>query len=207
VAPERVLAFARQARDPASIRGAAHAILSEPQFRTPGQSPIDRARHWVGREVSRAIDSALTGHLGLVGGAVLVLIVALIAWLVVRGIRDARGAGTVRGPAVAAIRRPPADWLAEAASCEARGEWRASLRARYRALVAELARRGLVDEIPGRTTGEYRAEVAANLPGAAGAFGGATELFELAVYGHGDAGPKESSELRTLAERVLEGAR
>jgi hypothetical protein len=207
VEAERVRAFARQPRDPDSIRRAAHAIVSEPQFRTPSESPIDRARHWVGREVSRALDRAISGHLGLVGGAVLVVLVALIVWLVVRAVRDARGTATLRGPVVASVRRPAADWLAEAAACEARGDWRASLRARYRALVAELARRGLVDEIPGRTTGEYRSEVAANLPGAAGPFGGATELFELAVYGHGDAGPEEASELRTLAERVLEGAR
>ena len=204
--PEGVLAVARQPRDPDSIRRAAHQILSEPQFRTPAESPIDRARHWVGHEVSRALDSALSGHLGLIGAAVLVGVVVLIVWLVVRAVRGHQ-AWTVRGPAVASVRRPPADWLAEAAACEARGDWRGSQRARYRALVAEFARRGLVEEIPGRTTGEYRSEVAVNVPAAAGAFGGATELFELAVYGHGDAGPAEASELRALAERALEEAR
>ncbi len=101
----------------------------------------------------------------------------------------------------------PADWLAEAAACEARGDWQAALRARYRALVAELARRGLVDEIPGRTTGEYRAEVAANLPLAAPEFSNATDLFELAVYGHAPTGPEDASRVRQLSDRVLEDAR
>jgi hypothetical protein len=81
------------------------------------------------------------------------------------------------------------------------------LRARYRALVAELAARGVVDEVPGRTTGEYRAEVIANLPGAAPEFGGATELFEATVYGDRSAGPSDTAELDALADRVLAGAR
>ena len=204
MAAERVLAVG-QARDPDSIRRAAHAIVSQPQFRTPSPSLIDRARHWIGREVSRALDRALSGHLGVIGGIVLFAVVVLLAWLVVRTVRGSRHTGTMHGPSVALVRRLPAEWLAEAALCEARGDWRGSTRARYRALVAELARRGLVDEIPGRTTGEYRAEVAANVPTVAAPFGGATDLFELAVYGHGAGGPTDAAELSALVERVMQG--
>ena len=207
MAVERVLVVVGQARDPDSIRRAAHAIVSEPQFRTASPSLLERGRHWIGHQVSHALDRALSGHFGVIGGIVLVLVVALLAGLIVRTVRSSRHTGTMHGPSVADVRRPPADWLAEAAACEARGDWRGSTRARYRALVAELARRGLVDEIPGRTTGEYRAEVAANLPTVAAPFGGATELFELAVYGHGAGGPGEASELGALADRVLQGAR
>ena len=52
--------------------------------------------------------------------------------------------------------RTAAQWRAEAAAHDAAGRWREALRCRYRALVAELAGRGLVEEIPGRTSGEYR---------------------------------------------------
>ena len=205
--PEVVVGVTRQARDPDSIRRAAHDILSQSQFRTAAPSPIERARHWIGSQVSKLLDRALSGHLGIVGAAVLVLIVVLVVWLVVRVVRGLYADTVVRGPAVTGIRRAPADWLAEAVACEARGDWLAALRARYRALVAELARRGLVDEIPGRTTGEYRAEVSANVPGAAGDFAGATDLFEWAVYGHSPAGPGDASRIQQLADRVLEGAR
>ena len=205
MARELLAGPATPARDPDSIRRAAHDILAQPQFRTVGPSPIDRARHWLGQQVSKLLDATLSGHLSLIGAAVLVLIVGLLVWLVVRGIRNLRADPAVRGPAVVAARRPPADWLAEAAACEARGDWRAALRARYRALVAELSRRGLVEEIPGRTTGEYRAEVTTNLPGAAADFGGATDLFEAAVYGDRPTGPDETTRIRELAAHVLEG--
>jgi hypothetical protein len=78
------------------------------------------------------------------------------------------------------------------------------VRCRYRALVAELAARGLVDEVPGRTAGEYRGEVRRNLPDAAGDFAGATELFELAWYGRGDTDAQQASRLRELSGRVLQ---
>jgi hypothetical protein len=206
VARELLAGPASPSRDPDSVRRAAHQILAQPQFRTTAPSLIDRARHWLGQQASKLLDETLSGHLSVIGAAVLVLIVGLLVWLIVRAIRSLRADPAARGPAVASTRRPPADWLAEAAACEAGGDWRGALRARYRALVAELSRRGLVDEIPGRTTGEYRAEVTANLPGAAAEFGTATDLFEGAVYGDRPAGPDETGEIRELAARVLEGA-
>lgn len=195
------------ARDPDSIRRAAHDILAEPQFRTQPQSALERARHWVGQQVARALDDVLGGHLTVLGAIVLVAFVVALVALVVWAIRGRQGAVSAYGPPVSDVRRPPADWLAEAAACEARGDWRAALRARYRALVAELARRGVVDEIPGRTTGEYRAELTATVPRSAATFSGATDLFELAVYGHGEVGPGEAAELQSLADEVLAGAR
>jgi len=195
------------APDPDSVRRAAHDILAQPQFRTPAPSLLDRARHWLGQQFTRALDDVLGGHLSVVGAIVLVVVAAALAALVVWAVRGRRG-GVVRfGPPVSDVRRPPADWLAEAAACEASGDWRAALRARYRALVAELARRGLVDEVPGRTTGEYRAEVRDALPGSAATFSGATDLFERAVYGHADVGPDDAAELQALADAVLVGVR
>ena len=194
-------------RDPDSIRRAAHDILAQPQFRTAAQNPLQRAYHWLGQQLDHALNAVLGGGLTLVGGIVLALIVAGLIALIVWALRN-RGIGVLpSGPAVSEVRRPPAEWLAEAVACERRGDWRASLRARYRALVAELARRGLVEEIPGRTTGEYRAELRASLPVAASPFAGATDLFEVAVYGHADVGPAEAAQLQSLADRVLVDAR
>src|SRR6266542_53909 len=71
-------------------------------------------------------------------------------------------------------------------------------------LLAGLASRGVVEEAAGRTAGEYRGEVGRNLPGAAEAFAGATELFERAWYGRRPTGAGEATRLRDLAGRVLE---
>ena len=63
----------------------------------------------------------------------------------------------------------------------------------------------MVDEVPGRTSGEYRAEVAGSVPVAATDFSGATELFELAWYGNRPTGADEAGRFRALAEGVLTG--
>jgi hypothetical protein len=205
--PEWFLAVAGQARDAQSTRNAAHDILSQPQFRTAGPSLLERARSWAGRQVDHALNAALAGHLGIVGAVVLLLIAAGVVLVVVRVVRASRHTGLVRGVRVDGGARPAADWLAEAAACEGRGDWRGALRARYRALLAELAVRGVVEEVPGRTTGEYRAEVGANLPTAAPEFSGATDMFEATMYGDRPAGPAETAALGALAHRVLAGTR
>ena len=102
-------------------------------------------------------------------------------------------------------RRSAREWRAEAEVHERAGEWKAALRARYRSLVADLAARGLLDEIPGRTAGEYRVEVAEAVPRVASEFAGATELFERAWYGNRPTGADEAARFRELEQRVLTG--
>ena len=54
---------------------------------------------------------------------------------------------------------PPDKWRRRADEHRQRGDYRESVRCEYRALVGDLARAGHVDEIPGRTSGEERAQV------------------------------------------------
>ncbi len=102
--------------------------------------------------------------------------------------------------------RPARDWLREAVEHERVGEWRDAVRCRYRALVAELAADGLIEEIPGRTTGEYRAFVASSVPTAAPPFAGASDLFERAWYGHRLGEAEDTDRFRDLANEVLTAA-
>ncbi|MBV9410730.1 MAG: DUF4129 domain-containing protein, partial [Acidimicrobiia bacterium] len=99
------------------------------------------------------------------------------------------------------------DWRAEAEAHERAGEWRQAVRCRYRALVADLAGRGILNEVPGRTAGEYRRELGDALPAASPQFAGATELFEGAWYGHRPTGEADAAHFRDLADRVLEASR
>ena len=195
------------APDPDTVRGVAQRILARAEFQQAPQSPIDRLRHWIATQIARAVAAGLSGRATVLGVILLILIAGLVVVLAVRFSRslqrDAR-----RGQVVVGLPgRAPAEWWAEAAACDARGDHRGALRARYRALVAELAVRRLIDEVPGRTTGEYRAAVAVALPDAADPFGGATELFEAAFYGDRATGPTDSAALTALADRVLVHAR
>lgn len=79
--------------------------------------------------------------------------------------------------------REPLNWRSEAEQHRLAGRYRDALRCRYRALVGDLARRGLIDEIPGRTTGEERVQLASVTPAASAPFNAAADLFDDAWYG------------------------
>lgn len=81
--------------------------------------------------------------------------------------------------------RPPDRWRRRAEEHRAHGEFRDSIRCEYRALVGDLARAGFVDEIPGRTSGEERSQVADIAPDAspvAARFAAAADLFDRAWF-------------------------
>lgn len=188
-------------------RRRAREILSGEEFRAPEPGLIERARDWLVDQLATFL-AALTGSgagtvvAWVVLGAMLGLVVVLVARL---------GRSTQRDPTAVADtvverRRPPVAWRAEAERLEAAGDWKGGLRCRYRALVAELVQRGVVRDVPGRTTGEYRREVAARLPEAAPGFAGACELFERAWYGDRPTGPAESERFRALADDVVRSA-
>jgi hypothetical protein len=188
-------------------RRAMRDVLARDEFREPPTPLLERARDalfdFLGRLLARVLEGA-TGS--PVGWAVVAVVVTVLVVLAVRFARSVTRDPEREAVGVASARRSPRDWRAEADALEARGEWRAALRCRYRARVAELAARGLVDEIPGRTAGEYRAEVATNVPLAADDFSGATSLFEGAWYGGVPTGVDEAGRFRVLEARVLERA-
>ncbi|HEV8648811.1 MAG TPA: DUF4129 domain-containing protein [Actinomycetes bacterium] len=194
-------------RDPDEVRRAVREVLAQPEYRALRRSLPDLVIDWVLQQIGRLV-AALSGSGAgsLIGIGILLLVLAGIGVLLVRFSR-----GMTSDPEAAAAQRTPtgrsaADWRAEAEAHERSGEWRQAVRSRYRALVADLAGRGLVEEVPGRTAGEYRGEVRRNVPAAADDFASATELFELAWYGGQRTGPPEASRLRALAERVLRQA-
>jgi len=80
--------------------------------------------------------------------------------------------------------REPVNWRAEADGHRRAGRYRDAVRCRYRALVGDLARKGLIDEIPGRTTGEERMQLRVVSPDAAPAFNAAANLFDGAWFGN-----------------------
>jgi Domain of unknown function (DUF4129) len=194
-------------RDPDQVREAVREVLARPEFRPPDRTLLQRAFDWLVEQAGRLLaELGASGAGGIVGLAVLVLALLGIGLLAARFSRGMTASPEVRAAAAGAPRRPAADWRAEAEAHERAGAWRPAVRCRYRALVAELAAHGLVDEVPGRTAGEYRREVRRNLPDAAADFAGATELFELAWYGRGETGAREASRVRELSGRVLQRA-
>lgn len=189
-----------QGADPERVRRIADAILSRPEYAATEPSLVDRARLWVLERLGRLLDLLFSGgRASLLGTVVLALAVLAMTVLAVRFLRGVR-----RDPERAAAVSEPAgrtagDWLGDAARHEDARRWRDALRCRYRALVAELAAAGLVDDVPGRTSGENLAELSRRAPRAGPPFDAATRAFETAWYG---GVPVDPGAVRVLADRA-----
>jgi hypothetical protein len=201
--------------DADDARGIAEQILSAPEYQEPAQPWWQKALEKVDELLSRFF-RALSGAGGgssVVAWVILVVAVVgatIVVVLAVRSLRRSRRAKGVKDdvPAPRRSRREPrVDWDAEAAKLEAEGRWRDGLRARYRALVADLSRRQVVDPAASRTTGEHRREVGRAAPDVAPEFSDAAELFDRAWYGNRPTGPEEAERFRELARAVEERER
>jgi Domain of unknown function (DUF4129) len=195
-------------RDPDQVREVTREVLSRPEYRPPERSLLELVVDWVLELIGRLLAAiGGSGAGGIVGLVLLALVLVGVGLLAARFSRGLTPSPELAAAVPAGPRRSAADWRAEADAQERAGAWREAVRSRYRALVADLATRGLVEEVPGRTAGEYRREVGRALPAAATDFAGATELFEVAWYGRAATGAQEAARLRDLSDRVLRRAR
>ncbi len=191
---------------PEEIRQLADDIVARAEFRQPEPSLLERFQTWVEDLIGRIFEAAFSGGAGsILGWVVLVGAVIAIVWFATRFGRtvqaDRRVGITVEG----IHRRTPAEWRAEAEAQEAAGEWKLALRSRYRALIGDLIAEGVLVEVAGRTTGEYRGDVAREAPQRADDFAAATELFESAWYGDHPTGPEENARFQARARAVASG--
>ena len=189
------------------IRRITRNVLSRPEFGEAEPSLLDRVFRAIGDFFGRLVDVVGAGGRGSVIGTLVLLGVAgVFVWAVVRFTRTVRTDPTRDVVVAGQIGRTAAQWLDEAAACVADGRWRDALRCRYRALLAELAAAGLVEEVAGRTSGEYLAAVEADVPGAAEAFLAVTRRFEAAWYGHVPTSAQDLEAFEGAASTVSEDA-
>ena len=104
---------------------------------------------------------------------------------------------------------PPDRWRRLAAIARDAGDHREAVRCQYRALIGDLARAGYVDEIPGRTSGEERGQVAEIAPrlgevgrDVAREFDVAADTFDEAWFDDGEV-TVDDDERFLAAERVV----
>lgn len=198
--------------DPEAIRRAADEILSGAEYVEPQPTLADRVLEWIGDLLGRAVD-ALTGSGagGLVGTAVVVLLLGAAGWLLARSLRTpgrrrapSAGAGAVHGTEAPS---DPAVWAAEAERSAAGGDHRGALRCRHQELVAHLVRDRVVPADPARTPAELRALLAADRPDLGPDVGDLTERFEAAWYGGEPVDASAYERFTATAARVREHAR
>lgn len=195
--------------DPEEVRRLADEILGRGEFQPPDRSLLERVIDWIADRLPSFDGASVTTGGGGSGVLTLVLLALLIAGLglavraLLRQPRRHRSDVELEPEAEVEAHRTAREWSAAAARHEAAGEWKDGLRCRFRALTERLAGEGVVPDTPGRTSGEYRLDVASTLPEVSGDFEHAALLFDRAWYGDFDTGPEEAEEFAEHADRVL----
>lgn len=180
------------------VQELARRILSEAQFHQPPKPWLQRALDWIANEISRFLNALASGSgAGVIAWVIVAVAIGIAILLLRKFARRVQRDPGVESEVRPARRRTAADWSSLAEAHRKAGEWKESVRCEYRALVATLAERGVIDEIPGRTAREYE-----QLVGIA-AFDDATGLFEAVWYGNADTGEEEGERLRHLGKTVL----
>jgi len=191
--------------DPGEVRRTVDEVLARPEYQPLEPGLLDQLLAYAGELVGRVLEaiSDAAGGNRLIGG---LIVAAVLGALVVLAVRLSRGLRPDPSRAVVvggAVGRPPAAWEEEAAAHERAGRWREALRSRYRKLLAGMAAAGLIDEVPGRTSGEYLREALQSLPVAGDDLRAVTRAFEAAWYGDRPVTAAEVDDVRTRVERVL----
>ena len=193
--------------DPEEVRRITESVLARPEFLEARPSWWRQVLRYITDWIARLLEALGGGDRGSVIGTVVLVVLALVTAIVIW-----RFTATVRrdpGQDLAVeggYGRSAADWLADAQQLEAAAQWRDALRCRYRALLAALAAEGLLEEVPGRTTGEYLAVVVEDLPTAQEPFRIVTRAFEAAWYGHMPVDGREVRQFADTSEDVLRSA-
>jgi hypothetical protein len=187
------------------VRRHAHEILQRSEF-ARHESLWDRISGWIADLFDR-ITFGLGGGPGFLGNLVSLLLLAGIVVAVVFIVRALLGRKRPPTPPPdeeltieLEEGRDAGDWRRDAEQFEAAGAWREAMRARYRELVRTLIDDRVLDDLPGRTTGEYRAEFVVARPENAGPFTDLTDLFETVWYGGVDTDADDNRRFRLLAD-------
>lgn len=169
-------------------REAANQELSDPAYQAAEPSLFERVLAWLGRVFTDFFDaSAAVGLGGVVGLVVLALIVVAVVVIV-----RLRTGGITRGrrsaPAMFDGRPRSADEHRRAAEhALSQGDLATAVRERFRAIVRELERRGVLDAVSGRTVDETAAQAGSRLPGCAAELRDSATIFDDVHYGGRDA--------------------
>jgi hypothetical protein len=180
-----------EARERARLELADPAYNAEPPL-------LQRIVEWVLEHVGELLSRTAGALSGPVGLAVLLALLTLVAVVVLRRTGPPARRALTAGSLFAVRRRSAAEYRAEADAAAARGDWRVAVVERYRAVIAGLEERGVIDPRPGRTADEAAADAGAVLPAVATELAVGARLFDAVHYGDRSATADDDAALRRL---------
>lgn len=180
-------------------------ILDRPAFDGLEDSLFEQVRERVLDYLARALGSVFGGgSTNVVAIVLFALALALLVWLMVRVFRQRSPATAVAGEAVeVVVRTSPGEWMDRARAARRAGDLAGAARFGYRAVVAALDARGLVEDVDGRTVGEHRATLSTSGAGPLrDGFETAATVFERVHYGGQDVGDDDLVAVEAAARDV-----
>ena len=184
------------------VAGRIKQILARPEFGRSKPGSFDRFRRWLSNWFYRLRSSHVKGGSSIGAYVLFAIIVVGIVAIIVWWLRQAAREHSVEEAKATSRHKSAADWNAEAGAFVARGMYRDAVRCRYKGLVAMLAERHLLHEVPGRTAGELRGDVTRDLPSASIPFDAASTLFERAWYSSDDVSEADLAKFDELSNAV-----
>ncbi len=186
-------------------RDLARQELSQPSY--DRDTPIvTRVLRWLAEQVDRILDAAsgtLSSQVGL--AIVVALAVGFAAFVILRAGPLARRSAERAGAVLPDRPRSAAEYRAAADDAAGRGDWTTAVIERFRAVVAGLEERGVLDPRAGRTADEAAREATAvlgDLPRPAGGVHAGARLFDGVRYGAASATQDDDRLLRDLEDAV-----
>jgi hypothetical protein len=189
--------------DPQRARELADEILGRSDLAEPPRTPFQIAVDWLGDRFSDVIDTVFNVAGGAAGVVVLAALVAVVLFAIFRARRTLERDAQVTFDTESSGKTSPEEWDAAAERAAAAGRYDDAIRCRLRSVLAALDRSGVLDELDGRTSGEYRSAAKQVLPlEAAGAFDELANAFDGVWYGDLPADARLSAEANELARQV-----
>lgn len=189
---------------PEEVRRATEEVLSRRAYASVEPSPWRRAaddvRRWLAGRLLAVLGAASVSAVAWSIVALGCLVAAVIAWRLLRG---TRWEPSTSAAVVGRERRSAAEWDARSREAERRGDLREAIRSAYRAVLMRYAEAGRIDEVPGRTVGEYRADVARAAPEGAPAFSAASDVVEAVLYAGREPSPDDLAVVRRAGPRPV----
>lgn len=203
--------------DPGEVKRAADEILSRPEYQPPDTGRIGTALDWIGKRIVDVFEwmgrlfpdtqpSSGVGGGFVIGWILLIVGLAAVAWFLVkvmpRGRLSKRPTAVVDVPRRHHERTSREQWLQRAVDAEQHGDWTQAVRCRYRALVAGLGERRLLDTSEAVTSGEHLRSFEAT-DAQRTSLAQATDRYERAWYGTMPVGSDDASALALADRRLL----
>lgn len=178
-------------------RELAQRELADPRY--DNEVPLfQRIIEWLIEQLTRLLDAASGALTSPVGAVLLAVVIAAIVAIVLRFSPLARRAASRNAAMFGDARRTAREYRAAADAAAAEHRWTVAVVERFRAVVATLEERSVLDERPGRTADEAARDAGVALPTLAADLAVAAQLFDAIHYGGDGATADDDRRMREL---------